>query len=134
MCAIKTLKMEWNEEVEQRLNKLNELDELRLREYESSAIYNEKMKNYNDQKTEKREFVVEDLVLLFKSRLRLLLDKLKSKWKGPFLITKVFPHGVVELENMEGAKVSINGQRIKIYLRHVESVHEVVEAYHLDEV
>lgn len=71
MCAIKTLKMEWNEEVEQRLNKLNELDELRLREYESSAIYNEKMKNYNDQKTEKREFVVEDLVLLFKSRLRL---------------------------------------------------------------
>ena len=62
MCAIKTLKMEWNEEVEQRLNKLNELDELRLREYESSAIYNEKMKNYNDQKTEKRELTVGDMV------------------------------------------------------------------------
>ncbi|XP_015060511.1 uncharacterized protein LOC107006479 [Solanum pennellii] len=134
MWAIKKLKMEWNEEVEQRLNRLNELDELRLREYESSAIYKEKMKKYNDQKTEKQEFVVEDLVLLFKSRLRLLPGKLKSKWTGPFLITKVFPHGAVELENMEGAKFSINGQSIKIYLRHAESVHEVVEAYHLDEV
>ena len=53
---------------------------------------------------------------------------------GPFLITKVFPHGAVELENKEGAKFTVNGQRIKIYLGHAENVHVVVEAYHLDEV
>ena len=73
-------------------------------------------------------------MLLFNSRLRLFPGKLNSKWSGPFLITKVFPHGVVELENKERARFMVNGQRIKIYLGHAESAHEVVEAYHLDEV
>ena len=50
------------------------------------------------------------------------------------LIAKVFPHGAVELENKEGTKFTVNGKRIKIYLGHAESVHEVVEPYHLDEV
>ena len=40
--------------------------------------------------------------------------KLKSKWPGPFLITKVFSHGAVELENKKGAKFTVNGQRIEI--------------------
>lgn len=50
------------------------------------------------------------------------------------MIIKVFPHKAVELENKEGARFTINGQRIKIYLGHAESALEVVEAYHLDEV
>ena len=70
---------------------MNELDEFLLKAYESSALYKEKMKKYNDQKIEKRKFVVGDLVLLFNSRLFLFLGKLKSKWTGPFLITKVLP-------------------------------------------
>ena len=53
---------------------------------------------------------------------------------GPFLITKVFLHGAVELENKEGEKFMVNGQRIKIYLGHEKSVHEVVEKPRLDEV
>ncbi len=62
------------------------------------------------------------------------MGKLKSKWTWTFLIIKVFSHGVVELENKEGAKFIVNGQRIKIYLGHIESIHEVVEAYHVNEV
>ncbi|XP_015081337.1 uncharacterized protein LOC107024942 [Solanum pennellii] len=85
--------------VEQRLKWLYELDEFHLEAYESSAIYKGKMKKYHDQKIKKREFAVGDLVLLFNSRLRLFLGKLKSKWTGPFLIIEVFPHGAVELEN-----------------------------------
>ena len=68
---------------------MNELDEFLLKAYESSALYKEKMKKYNDQKIEKRKFVVGDLVLLFNSRLCFFPGKLKSKWIGPFLITKV---------------------------------------------
>ena len=64
----------------------------------------------------------------------MFLGKLKSKWTGPFLISKVFLHGAVELENKEGARFTINGQRIKIRLGHAESTHEMVEAYYLDEV
>ncbi|WMV29791.1 hypothetical protein MTR67_023176 [Solanum verrucosum] len=83
---------------------------------------------------ESGKFVVGDLVLIFNSRLRLFPGKLKSKWTGPFLLTKVLLHGAVELENSEGTRFMVNGQRIKIYLGNAESVQEVIEAYNLDEV
>ena len=78
--------------------------------------------------------MVGDLVLLFNSRLRLFPGKHKSKWDGPYLITQLFPHRAVELENKEGVWCMVNGQRIKIYLGHVETTNEAIEAYHLDEV
>ena len=92
------------------------------------------MKKYHDNKIEKREFMVGDLVLLFNSRLRLFPGKLKSKWTGPYMVTQLFPHGSIELETKEGLRFKVNGQRIKIYFRNAESANEVIEAYHLDEV
>ena len=56
------------------------------------------MKKDNDLKSEKREFMVGDLVLLYNSRLCWFSAKLKSEWTDPYLITQLFPHGVVELE------------------------------------
>ena len=50
MWEMKKLKMDWNEAVEQRLNGLNELYEFRLKAYESSSLYKEKMKKYHDKK------------------------------------------------------------------------------------
>ena len=50
---MKKLKGDWNEAAEQRLIGLNELDEFRLKAYESSSLYKEKMKKYHDQKIEK---------------------------------------------------------------------------------
>jgi hypothetical protein len=41
------------------------------------------------------------LVLLFNSRLKLFLRKLKSKWSDYFKIKNVFPHSVIELKNRE---------------------------------
>ena len=60
------------------------------------------MKKDNELKSEKREFMVGDLVLLDSSRLCWLSGKLKSKWTGLYLITQLFPHGAVELETKEG--------------------------------
>ena len=76
MWAMKKLKMGWSKAAEQQLNGLNELDEFRLKAYESSALCKENMKNYHDLKIEKREFMVGDLVLLFNFRLRLFPGKL----------------------------------------------------------
>ncbi|XP_015086950.1 uncharacterized protein LOC107030059 [Solanum pennellii] len=53
MWAMKKLNMDWDEAVEQRLNGLNELDEFRLKPYESSVIYKDNMKKDHDQKIEK---------------------------------------------------------------------------------
>ena len=50
---MKKLKMVWNEEMDPRLNGLNEIEEFFLKASESSAIYKEKMKKYNHQKIEK---------------------------------------------------------------------------------
>ena len=64
MGVMKKLKGDWNEAAEQRLTGLNELDEFRLKAYESSSLYKEKMKKYHDLKIEKRDFMVRDLVVL----------------------------------------------------------------------
>ena len=45
MWAIKKLKMDWNEAAEQRLTRLNELDDFLLKSYERSSLYKEKMKS-----------------------------------------------------------------------------------------
>ena len=54
MWANKKFKMDWEEVAEQRLTRLNNLDDFRLKAYESSALYKEKMKKYHDLKIEKR--------------------------------------------------------------------------------
>ena len=73
-------------------------------------------------------------MLLLNSRLRLFPGKLKSKWNDPYLVTQLFPHKAVKLENKEDVRFKVNGQRIKIYFEHPELENEVIEAYHLDEV
>ena len=50
------------------------------------------------------------------------------------MITQLFSHGAVELENKEGVRFKVNGQRIKIYLGHAEMANAVIEAYHLEEI
>ena len=52
MWAMEKLKMYWSEAAEQRLTGLNELDEFRLKAYERSSLYKEKMKKYHDLKIE----------------------------------------------------------------------------------
>ena len=51
----------------------------------------------------------------------------------PLLDTKLFPHGAVELETKESVRFKVNGQRIKLYFGHAESVNEMIVAHHLDE-
>ncbi|GKD49333.1 reverse transcriptase domain-containing protein [Tanacetum coccineum] len=76
---------------------LNELNELRDHAYENSLIYKEKTKRIHDSKIKNRVFNIGDQVLLFNSRLKMFLGKLKSRWFGLFTITQVFPYGTVEL-------------------------------------
>jgi len=92
---------------------------MRLNAYESSRIYKQKTKAYHDKKLQKKELQPGQQVLLFNSRLRLFLGKLKSKWSGPFIIKEIRPHEAVELvdprvENYE-KKWVVNRQRLKIY-------------------
>nr|GEV65688.1 reverse transcriptase domain-containing protein [Tanacetum cinerariifolium] len=66
---------------------LNELNELRDQAYENSLIYKERTKKLHDSKIKNHIFNVGDRVLLFNSRLKIFLGKLKTRWSGPFTIT-----------------------------------------------
>nr|GEX84170.1 hypothetical protein [Tanacetum cinerariifolium] len=55
------------------------------------------------------------VVLLFNSHLKILSGKLKTRWSGPFTITRVFPYGTVELSQPNGLNFKVNGHRVKHY-------------------
>nr|GEX92703.1 reverse transcriptase [Tanacetum cinerariifolium] len=94
---------------------LNELNELRDQAYENSLIYKEKTKRPPDSKIKDRVFNVGDRVLLFNSRLKIFLGKLKTRWFGLFTITQVFLYGTVELSQTDGPIFKVNGHRLKHY-------------------
>ncbi|GJS16731.1 reverse transcriptase domain-containing protein [Tanacetum coccineum] len=94
---------------------LNELNELRDQAYENSLIYKEKTKKIHDSKIKNRVFNVGDQVLLFNSRLKIFLGKLKTRWTGPFNVAQVFPYGTVELSQTDRPNFKVNGHRLKHY-------------------
>ncbi|GKA08017.1 reverse transcriptase domain-containing protein [Tanacetum coccineum] len=72
-------------------------------------------KKLHDSKIKNRIFNVGDRVLLFNSRLKIFSGKLKTRWSGPFTITKVFPYGTIELSQPDGPNFKVNGHRVKHY-------------------
>nr|GEW10470.1 hypothetical protein [Tanacetum cinerariifolium] len=101
---------------ENRFLQVNELDEMRLDAYESSISYKEKTKRwYNKRIKIPINYEKGDKVLLFNSRLRLFLGKLKSRWYGPFWVSKDMKNGALELHDEDGSKFIMNKQWVKPY-------------------
>nr|GEV01024.1 hypothetical protein [Tanacetum cinerariifolium] len=94
---------------------LNELNELRDQAYETYLIYKEKTKKLHNSKIKNRIFNVGDRVLLFNSRLKIFSRKFKTRWTGPFNITKVCPYGTVDLSQPDGPNFKVNGHHVKHY-------------------
>nr|GEU52058.1 reverse transcriptase domain-containing protein [Tanacetum cinerariifolium] len=94
---------------------LNELKELRDQAYENSLIYKERTKKLHDDKIKNRIFNVGDQVLLFNSRLKIFLGKLKSCWSGPFTVSEIYPYGTAKLTHPDGCNFKVNCHRLKHY-------------------
>nr|GEW01893.1 reverse transcriptase domain-containing protein [Tanacetum cinerariifolium] len=94
---------------------LNELSELRDQAYENSLIYKERTKKLHDAKIKNRIFNVGDQVLLFNSQLKIFSGKLKSRWSGPFTISKVYPYRTAKLVHSDGSNFKVNCHRLKHY-------------------
>ena len=75
---------------EKRLLQLNKLDEIHLQAYENAKLFKEKTKKWHDAKVRVKRFKEGNQVLLFNSRLRLFLGKLKGRWLGPFMMTHAY--------------------------------------------
>jgi len=102
---------------EKRKLQIQELQEMRLNAYSSSKLCKERTKKYHDKKISERNFHIGQSLLLFNSRLRLFLGKLKSKWSGPYIFKEVKPCGAIHLEDqISHRSLVVNGQRVKPYL------------------
>ena len=100
---------------EKRILHLSELEELCNEAHENAKIYREKAKAWHDKHIIRKEFEPGQRVLLFNSRLKLFLGKLKSRWSGPFTVTQVFPYGGAEIMHLEKGSFEVNAQRLKPY-------------------
>ncbi|XP_015960325.1 uncharacterized protein LOC107484219 [Arachis duranensis] len=113
---------------------LEELECLRLEAYENAQFYKEKAKTFHDQNNRRKSFKIGDEVLVYNSRLRLMLEKLRSRWDGPFKVVDVKPYGVVEVIHLiNGIKFKINGHRVKLYHTQAKNAKEL-EVFLLGEV
>ncbi|GJW42127.1 RNA-directed DNA polymerase [Tanacetum coccineum] len=92
-------------------NVINELEGLRLDACESSISY-KRIKTPT-------EYGKEDKDLLFNSHLRLFTGKLKSRWYGPFTISRDMKGGAIELCDEEGNEFIVNKKRVKPYQKYI---------------
>ncbi|XP_072087222.1 uncharacterized protein [Arachis hypogaea] len=93
--ALKLLNLDSKAAGERRMLQIQELEEFRAEAYENAKIYKERAKKKHDSNIAPRKFEEGQKVLLYNSRLKLFPGKLKSRWSGPFLVTKVSQYGQI---------------------------------------
>ncbi|XP_073298442.1 uncharacterized protein [Primulina huaijiensis] len=76
-------------------------------------MYLERTKLAPDKHITPKEFKEGETVHLYNSKLRLFPGKLKSRWTGPYMITKMFPSGAITLRYGKNESFTVNAQRLK---------------------
>ncbi|XP_022883829.1 uncharacterized protein LOC111400667 [Olea europaea var. sylvestris] len=89
--------------------------DLKAAAYENSKLIKERTKRWHDLNIQSREFEVGQKVLLYDSRLKLFPGKLRTRWLGPYTITKVMQYGAIEVSHGTKCTFIVNGQRLKHY-------------------
>ena len=97
--------MVFDEVGDHRKLQLEELEEIRRDAYQNVRIYKDKMRAWHDKMISRKEFKVGDKVLLYQSRLCLCPGKLRLRWLGTFIVTRIHHHGAIEMESMDTRKV-----------------------------
>jgi len=69
-----------------------------------------------DKFIDRREFQKGELVLLFNSRLKPFIGKLRSQWLGPFKVLKVHPYSAIEIGINATDSINVNDSRLKHYI------------------
>ena len=106
--------------IQNRINHLIELQEIRENVYHKSQNFQEKMKGILDRKIKKDDFISHDLVLKWDARIE---DKGKHGkfdhlWKGPYQITAYSGNNAYILKEVNGDLLQgglVNGRFLKLY-------------------
>ncbi|KAJ4721020.1 Gag-Pol polyprotein [Melia azedarach] len=88
----------------------------------------------HDKQILRKHFEPHQQVHLHDSRLHLHPGKLRSRWTSPYVVTRVFPNGAVEVKDpTDGRIFKVNGQRLKHYVERIYQLEEItllVPIYH----
>ena len=91
-------------------------------------MYKEKTKLTHNKMLLQKEFSIGQKVLLYNSRLKLFSGKLRSRWLGPYIVTKIFPLCAVQILEPETDKAfTVNGHCLKPFQEDtpLETIEEV---------
>lgn len=115
-CVVKSCNLSIDEASSYRKLQLQELEELRRDAYDISWNHKAKTKFFHDNHISRKQFNVDDKILLFDSHLKLFSGKMQSCWIKPFIIEHIFPHGAVEVRSLDTGKIfKVNGHCLKPY-------------------
>jgi transposase InsO family protein len=107
--AIKEMNLDLDAAVVKRRIQISELEEMRLKAYENSSIYKERIKRWYDKRLKKKEFKEGDKVLLYNSRFKTFgKGKLQSKWDAPYVVHSVLSNGAVTIMDVKGVQFMVN--------------------------
>jgi len=76
----------------------------------NAKVTKSRTKFFHDQCIHRKNFVAEQKVILYNSQLHIFVEKLKTRWSGPFIVHTVFQHNVVVIfDPKTGKKFMVNG-------------------------
>ncbi|GKB88803.1 reverse transcriptase domain-containing protein [Tanacetum coccineum] len=113
--ALKNVNLDLDAAGKHRFLQLNQLDEFRTNAYEHSLAYKERTKRWHDPKIMDKEFQEGGEVLVFNSRLKVFQGKLRTRWYGPYTVSKVYSYGTVEVLGKNEVQFKVNEHRLKKY-------------------
>jgi len=91
------LNYDLSEAGEERRLQLSELEEIKAEAYESARSYKERAKLSYDKHILRKEFATGMKVLLFESKLHLFSGKLRPRWTGPYIVSRIFIYAAVKI-------------------------------------
>eukprot|EP00253_Pinus_taeda_P035512 PITA_35512 len=100
-----------------RLQQINELDEIRLSTLQNTALIQQKRAKWLDALIKNKVFHEVDWALLYDSRFQDFPGKLQTRWLGPYEIQKVHDNGTLTLTTIDdsGYAFKVNGHRVRLY-------------------
>eukprot|EP00253_Pinus_taeda_P036604 PITA_36604 len=100
-----------------RLQQINELDEIRLSALQNTSLIQQYRAKWHDALIKNKVFHEGDWALLYDSRFQGFPGKLQTRWLGPYEIQKVHDNETLTLTTIDGSGYAfkVNGHRARLY-------------------
>ena len=113
-----------NIDLSKHLAELVKSEEVREISLQRIAKVQNQRKERIDKERKIHDYKVGEYVLWCRKTEKYSTGKLESRWEGPYLITKVYENGVIEIaDEMEGVVQSVNGNKLKPYFIRKDGLH-----------